>query len=96
MRTLAARGQTEAAAAAAHRLFAAAAEAGQTLAAVRLLVLCARIHADVGAALLALPYLLSARAHCRQLHLDVLGAEVEVLLVRRSYRGTRFCASVVH
>lgn len=80
-RTLAAQGQAEAAAAAAQRLFAAASEAGQALPALRLLLLLGRLHMEVGAPLVALPYLLSARAHCRQLHLDVMGAEVAVLLV---------------
>ena len=81
MRTLAAAGQVEAAASAAHRLFSAATDAGQALPAVRLLLLLGRVHLGAGAPLLALPYLLGARAHCRQLHLDVMGADVAVLLV---------------
>lgn len=99
VRTLAAQGQAEAAAAAAQRLFSAASEAGQTLPAVRILLLLARVHWGAGAPLLALPYLLSCRSHCRQLHLDVLGAEAAVLLVSRdeedASRVMRPCACYV-
>lgn len=93
MRTLAAQGDTQGAAAAAHRLFSAAAQAGQTLPAVRLLLLLGRMHLEASAPLLALPYLLSCRAHCKQLHLDVMGAEVAVMLVRGA---TRACTPAVH
>lgn len=80
VRTLLAAGQMEAAVKAAHALFAMTTEAGQPIHSARLLLLLGEIHSRAGAPMVALPYALSCAAHCRQLHLDQLGAEAALLM----------------
>lgn len=81
-RTLLAQGDAEGAVRAAHALFAVAAETGQPAHAARLLLLLGQAHAAAGAPLAALPYALSAAAHCRGLGLDLLGGEASLLMAQ--------------
>ncbi|KAK9811686.1 hypothetical protein WJX72_008344 [[Myrmecia] bisecta] len=80
VQTLLAAGRLQEAASAACQVFATCVDAGMQVAAVRLLLLLARIHQAAAAPVSALPYVLNCLLHASHLQLDMLAAEAAAVL----------------